>query len=300
MQIRPFDLISFCSNQKFDDLKHENPKCLTSRFFRFGGGYDEQSRDFAYAVDIIKAAFLLEKKPKILMVGHGENAQELYSYAAVIKDLFPEKPLEDLADFTCVDLQPEFSEEHLKRLGYLDAPSWAKCGSGLFDKHIYGPVVPIYAQSSFDKIPNPQEEGGFLYRTKKEIDKFCQKILKTRTLWDTDIVDFSKDSKQKFDVISMQNVYYYLNDSDKQSVKDNLPKMLKTNRFLVTEGIANYDRKLDYIDDNGIWVKPPRGQKSPINYTTLQRVLNIEQVNKNITSFSERVVGELTRFAVLK
>lgn len=300
MQINSSSLINFCSNQKFDDLKQKRPQCLTSHFFRFADGYGEQSKDYACTVDTIKAAFLLQEKPEFLIVGLGEKAQELYSAAAVIKDMFPEKSLEGLANFTCVDLQPEFSEKQLQQLGYLDAASWVKCGSGLFDKRIFGPVVPIYAQSSFDKIPNPQEEGGFLYRTKSEIDKFCQNILKNKTFWDTDIVDFSKESKQKFDVISMQNVYYYLNDSDAQSVKDNLPKRLKTNRFLVTEGIANHNRKLDCIDDIGIWVKPPRGQQSPIHYTTLQRVLDIEQVNKNIARFSERVVAELTRFAVLK
>lgn len=298
MHIPSLNLISFGSNQKFDALKGENPQCLTSNFFRFGDHMNLQSKDFPYVIDTLKLAFMLEKKPKILIVGLGDKAQELYSYATIIKDLFKEKPLEKLVDVTCVDLQSEFPEVQLKKLGYLDGASWHKwyCERS---EHTYGPVVPIYAESCFDKMPNPECEGDFLYRTKNEIDKFCQKVLKHKTYWDTDIVDFSGKTKKKFDIISINNVYYYLSDDEKPILKNNLAKMVKTDRFLVTEPIAAYDR-LDILNDKGIWTKSARDMKGIGLFGRIQFLLSQEKVKENLKRLPETVAEELKRFTVLK
>jgi len=291
--------ITFCSNNTFAELKKDNPQCLTSNFFRFGDTKGVQSKDFPYVVDTLKLAFMLEKKPKILIIGLGNKAQELYSYAVVIKDLFKDKPLSKSVNITCVDLQPEFSKEQLKKLGYLDGASWIKYNFDGWREPTYGPIVPNHAESSFDKIPNSGNQEDVIYRVKNEIDKFCQNVLKRKTFWNTDIVDFSAKTKRKFDIISINNVYYYLSDNEKPKLKNNLTKMVKTNRFLVTEPIANYN-KLDTLDDKGIWTKSTREMKGRGPWGRIEFLLSQEQVKENLKRLPDKVAEELKYLAVLK
>ena len=234
------NIVSFCAS----DIKSDSAPLIksnssdfvdinkglvkTSAFFRRGSNGYSNNEAFKNIIDAIKPIFSSVSKPKLLIVGVA-NAEEPFSYLTAIKDFSGNKPLEELVDLHCVDLQSKISSKDLEQYAYF----------GFNDR-------PAFAKDCFERVAHPYYPSESLYQVKHEIIKHLDGVFNDseKTKWNTDIVDFSSQCQaNKYDIVSINNVLYYLADESAQaSTLENITRMLKKGGVLVTDPKDNYYR----------------------------------------------------------
>jgi len=202
--------VSFCALAQYDRFVGRFSNFRASCYFRREGG-----NGYKDVVNALKLVSRNSKRPKILVVGLGDAAQEPCSILATIKSLNPKKPLKDSVELNCVDMQPQISDIELKNHSYLDK-------------------LPSFARTSFQRVKNSKH-----YEVKPEIYENLNETLNNsaKTKWDTTIEDFSPTlPEQSYDMVSINNVLcYVLDETKKVAALENLTKSLKPGGILVTD-----------------------------------------------------------------
>ena len=240
--------VSFCARPEFDIINNKAQNLRASSFFRRGLCYGAQDAGFKDVVDAIKLILATEKKPKILVAGIGERAQEPLSILATIKSL-KNRPLKSVVELNCVDLQPKIPNGNLKECAFLD--------------DIKSP--PMFAQDCFEYSKVPSENGAYHYKLKPDILKYLKKVFnnKSKTKWDTKIEEFSSVCPEKtYDMVSINNTMGYITDEKAaKSVMENIYRMLKTGGILITDAYDDFYKRTFQCFQNykriapGIWQK---------------------------------------------
>lgn len=217
---------SFCANKEYIDLKNNfGDDLLTSNYFRNGDFYDCQAPEFKNIEDVFKLLLNRNQKNKVLIAGVGK-AQEPFSYLAVIKGLSKGKPLKDIIDLNCVDIQPQINNDDLEKYSYYD-----------FDGE------PKFVKESFDYVEKSPLGENRHYKVKADLVDYLKTVFNNpqKTKWDTGIEEFSKACpSQTYDMISCNNTLLYLN-SNEEKVKTifNFSRMLKEGGILKTDQYGN-------------------------------------------------------------
>jgi len=241
-----FGGISFGSRPEYD-YYDKNYEVRASNYFRRGQFYGSQKEEFKDVVNAIKLVMSENKKPKILIAGVGE-AQEPFSFLAVIKDQLGWKPLKDAIELNCVDLQPKISNGALNSYSYLDCVE-----------------SPLFAKKSFDYITQPEYKSYFHYKAKPEIFDYLKEVFNNpeKTKWDTKIEEFAAISPEKsYNMISINNTLGYIEETNAvKTTMENISKMLKKDGILITDIYdAFYKETFNCLKDfknlnPGIWKK---------------------------------------------
>lgn len=238
--------VTFCSRPEYDYFD-KNYDVRASNYFRRGQSYGSPAREFIDVINAIKLVLSTENKPKILIAGVGE-AQEPFSFLAVIKSLTKNKALESVVDLNCVDLQPKISNEELDNYAYLDVS-----------------LEPIFARTSFEYIENPTYKDYRNYKVKPDILDYLQEVFNNpeKTKWDTKIEEFSAICpKESYNMVSINNVLMYMKDEPTIKITmGNITEMLKKDGILVTDIYDDCYKKMFSSLENfknlapGIWQK---------------------------------------------
>lgn len=213
-----------------------------SSYFRRGLGHGEPNKGFKDIADVFVDYYKNNSRPMDLLIAGVANAQEPFSYLTTIQAINPDKPLKKLVDLNCIDLKSRISSNDLVK--------YAKCP--------YAP--PKYAKSCFDF-------DGKEYKVKHKIIKYLGKVFENpeKSRWNTYLEEFSKDLKPNtYDIISANNILYYLDDNDEELTVENLHKSLKPGGIMITD-IKYYQYFRDYDDMQeikpGIYKKSGRLKK---------------------------------------
>lgn len=195
---------------------------LCSSFFRRGDCYGSDSKAFQDVVDVLKDVMKKAKPVKMMIVGVADG-QEPVSIMAVMSELSGHKPLKEVVDLNCLDLNPKPAIRD--KLG----------------------TKPMYAATSFDEIrvEMPHHFYATDYKLKPKIMAYLKSVYKNcnpmnpnvKSHWNTDVREFAKKAEsEKYDVISYNNVAKYMDsDKDRISVMENLGRMLKVDGVLITD-----------------------------------------------------------------
>lgn len=177
---------------------------------------DVRGSDFQHVVNTLRNKFQDNMKKRMLIVGVAD-AQEPFSYLALLYEIKNGQPPKKYLDLHCVDLRPGIKDEDLKEFSFYDRVH-----------------PPIYAASSFDNT------GPGDYVVKQDIFDYLKNVFNNpeKTRWNTDIADFAqdeahKDSRKRYDVISCNHVLIYLKNNDAIQTAQNLVKLLKPGGILI-------------------------------------------------------------------
>ena len=231
--------INFCAGESYEQLLEANPvKLRYSSFFRRGCVKGRQSPEFQDVIDALGVVFSKTKKPKMLFVGLGDGAQEFLSDVAVVKDTHKNKPLKKVMDVTCVDIQPKFSEQEMKNLGFLDGVNsdsfhWRDDEMVASQK-----MTPMFVPDSFEEVPCPFRKNKIHPRVKPDILEYGRSVLEdeSKTKWGTSAQDFLKTCpSNSYDFVSINNINLYMKKSESLEVKKDVVRVLKKGGILVTD-----------------------------------------------------------------
>lgn len=209
---------------EFKKLLEENSITgpLTSGFFR-----NEMGRKYEDVIAALKMSINSEQPTKMLIVGVGE-AQEPFSYLAVLKDLQQDKSLDEIVDLNCVDIQPQMSNQELRQYACLEKAE-----------------TPKFALKSFEQT----NEG--LYKVKENFIEYLQRTFndKSKTHWNTSVNEYTANCpREKYNLISMNHVLMYIEDkSIKEKIINDVAKIMKPGGIFITdtliseyEGLKNF------------------------------------------------------------
>ena len=211
---------SFTHHPDFDRLIKEYPLCA-SGYFRRRYVSLEPSIYFTDILNVFKKVFSTEKIKKILLIGIG-NSQEPCSYLSTIKQLKKDKPINTFLDLHILDLQSKPDKKKLFQ-----------------DSYIVDDYLPDYAKDSFIYDPEHSEFSFNKYRVTDELFNFLNNTYNnsSKSKWETRVQEgITTYPKENFDIISINNVLFYLDLKEIYPTIENMYKALKLGGYLITEG----------------------------------------------------------------
>ena len=254
--------INFCAVESYEKLLEAHPvKLRYSSFFRRGGVQGFQSAEFQVIIDSLKVIFSRARKPKMLFIGLGNGAQEFLSDAAVVKDMHKNKPLKKVMDVTCVDIQPKFSDKEMENLGFLDGVNSNHFHWKDDEMVIPHKMTPMFVPNSFEEVPCSFRKNKLHPRVNPDILEYGRSVLndESKTKWRTSAQEFLNTCPaNSYDFISINNINFYMKQSEAIEAKKNVVRILKKGGILVTD--LTDKEYLRYKDQmtcgrRGIWEK---------------------------------------------
>ena len=223
--------ISFKDHPDFIRLKYQYD-ITASSFFRRGPYYGTPSADFQNLINIFNDIFSvpMQKPKKMLIVGIGES-QEPFSYLAVIKDIIKDKTLEEVLDLSIVDLQSKPNKEKLFRNSFFDNNR-----------------EPEFARDSFVKEKSLCSHPRF--RVKNKIFNYLESTYNDskKSQWETRIQDSIQECRQTFDIISINNTFGYICDSERIVTIKNVDRILEKGGLFITDPHIEHLKKASLSD----------------------------------------------------
>lgn len=222
----------------------KNRPVLVSSWFRRGGSHLDPGQNFIDIVKVFKKAFNNITNPlKMLIVGIA-NSEEPFSYLAAIKQINKDKPIEDSVDLHVIDLQSKPERDKLYNDAYYTMD-----------------YIPYYAKGSFVYNPHPKIPL-FNYRVSDELFDFLHKTYNnpSKSKWETRVQDaITQYPENYFDIISINNVLYYMKANESQTTFETLYKVLVPNGYMINEEdvyveTSKYGDNFEYLDE-GIYRK---------------------------------------------
>ena len=177
---------------------------------------------FLDIINVFKTMFEGEiKTPKKMLIVGIADSQEPFSYLTAISQIRKDKPIEEILDLYIVDLQ--------------SAPDKKKL---LKDSYAIKDLIPDYARGGFIKSMRP---NNYFYsvRVRDDLFKFLKNTYDNpeKSKWESRIQEIIKDYPDNyFDIISMNNVIFYLPKKDKTPTMENIYRTTKKGGFYITEG----------------------------------------------------------------
>ena len=211
--------MSFGHHPDFDNIIKNFPLCASS-YFRRGSVAAEPSHSFVDVLNVFKKVFNTEGLKKLLVVGVA-HSEEPFSYLSTIKPLKKDKPLETFLDLHIIDLQSKPDKKTLFE-----------------DSYTIDHCFPDYAKDSFVYDPDKSEWSFHKYRVKDELFNYLNKVYddNSKSKWETRVQEgITTYPNEYFDVISINNVLYYLYENEIPPTIVNIYKALKPNGYIITE-----------------------------------------------------------------
>ena len=207
--------LSFGHHPDFDNIKSKRPICYSYYFRR--DHISGIERGYYDLINVFRKVFTGDDGPKKMLVAGIANSEEPLSYLATIKQLNPDKPIENVVDLHVIDLQSKPNEKKLYGDSYILA------------------IIPSYAKDSFVYKPHP-EYALFEYRVNDEIYDFISKAYNdpNKAKWESRLQEATYP-EEYFDIISVNNVLYYMPESKVLPTFNNLFKALKPGGYIITE-----------------------------------------------------------------
>lgn len=211
------------------------------RFYRDVVNYPpraSQSEQVEHLQKIFADTLNITKKAKMLIVGVS-NAQEPFSYLALMNELKKHAKTKNYLDLHCVDIQPKIKKSDLNTCSYYlnkETMDFINIKEYVGSPK-YSPPPP-FSVDSFDYDPN---KGKF--KIKEYLFNFLQKTFDNpkKTSWETDVVLYAKSEVKKYpeqyDIISCNQVLRYLsNNRNQKNTLRNLFDLLKPGGYLIAKG----------------------------------------------------------------
>ena len=222
MRISPITNYStnFGHHPDFNRLVNAKEPVTASSYFR--RGYSSWGGKFTDIVKTFQTIFSenMNTPKKMLIVGVADS-QEPFSYLATIKQIIKNTPIQNVLDLYIVDLQSAPDTEKLHK-----------------DSYTLGHLLPDYAKDGF-KIKKHPQKSFYNYKIKDELFNFLNETYGNplKSKWESRIQEVIKDYPDNyFDIISMNNVIFYLPEIDKRSTVDNIYRTIKPEGCYITEG----------------------------------------------------------------
>lgn len=211
---------TFTHHPDFDRLIKTEPLTASS-YFRRGFASHEVSDAFIDIVNTFKKVFSgnITVPKRVLIVGIADS-QEPFSYLTSIRQIV-DRPIEEVLDLHTVDLQ--------------SAPSHKKLHE---DSYTWCHMIPNYAKSGFVRSSDPKKMF-YNYRVRDDLFKFLEHTYKNpeKSKWESRIQEVINDYPDNyFDIISMNNVVYYLPEADKFPTLNGIYRAMKKDGYYITEG----------------------------------------------------------------
>ena len=235
--------MSFGHHPDFNNIIKNLPLCASS-YYRRGFVSTEPSSSFVDILNVFKKVFSTEGIKKLLIVGIA-HSEEPFSYLSIIKPLKNDKPIEEFLDLHIIDLQ---SKPYKKDL--------------FEDSYTIDECFPDYAKNSFVYDPKHAKWSFHKYRVKDELFNYLNKVYddSSKSKWETRVQEgITTYPNEYFDVISINNVLYYLYENEIYPTVENIYKALKLNGYIITEDDmffqeSKISNKLERVD-RGIFRK---------------------------------------------
>lgn len=212
---------SFTHHPDFDRLVKEYPTAIcTSGYFRRGYVGCVPSPRFVNILNVFKKVFSTDGIKKLLIIGVA-NSEEPFSYISTIKQLKKDKPLESFLDLYTMDLQ---SKPDYKKL-FEDSYTLDEC-------------FPDYAKDSFIYDPEHSEWSFHKYRVTDDLFEFLHNTYNNplKSKWETRLQEGVMEYPQNsLDIVSVNNVFYYLKEEEIYPAIENIYKVLKPGGYIITE-----------------------------------------------------------------
>lgn len=210
---------AFTHHPDFEKLAQTEP-IKASCFFRRDGITSSDS--FLDIIKVFKTMFEGEiKTPKKMLIVGVADSQEPFSYLTAISQIRKDKPIEELLDLYIVDLQSAPNKNKLHK-----------------DSYAIEELIPNYARGGFIKSMRP---SSYFYsvRVRDDLFKFLKNTYNNpeKSKWESRIQEVIKDYPDNyFDIVSMNNVIFYLPNRDKSPTMENIYRTIKKGGLYITEG----------------------------------------------------------------
>ena len=206
---------SFGHHPDFVRIARTRPICMSSFFRR--DYVAPGSEGFYDIVNLFRKVFTGNDGPKKMLIAGIANSEEPFSYLPTIKQLNPDKPIEDVVDLYIIDLQSKPDD------------------NTLFDESYTMEYIPIYAKDSFIYSPHPKI-ACYDYRVNDELLEFLSKTYNnpSKSKWESRLQE-ANYPENYFDIISVNNVLYYIPEPQIIPTYDNLFKAVKPGGYIIAE-----------------------------------------------------------------
>ncbi len=224
--------LSFAHHPDFDRLIKDFPLCA-SAYFRRGSVVPGASPDFMDIVNVLRRVFGTDGLKKLLIIGIA-NSQEPNSYLTTIKQIKKDKPVDTFLDLHILDLQSKPDEKKLFN-----------------DSYIYEDNFPDYARDSFVYDPMNSEWTFNRYRVADDLFRFLKYTYNNnkKSKWETRVQDgIIEYPENYFDIISVNNVLFYLDTKEIDPTVENMYRALKLRGYFIAEDDI-------YIQNNKLYDK---------------------------------------------
>ncbi len=211
--------MSFGHHPDFDNIIKNFSLCASS-YFRRGFVAAEPSHSFVDVLNVFKKVFGTEGIKKLLIVGIA-HSEEPFSYLSTIKPLKKDTSIEEFLDLHIIDLQSKPDKKALFE-----------------DSYTIDNCFPDYAKDSFIYDPDNSKWSFHKYRVNDELFNYLNNVYNdsSKSKWETRVQEgITTYPKESFDVISINNVLYYIDGIEVSPTIENLYKALKPNGYIITE-----------------------------------------------------------------
>ena len=222
--------LSFSHHPDFDRLIKDFPLCA-SAYFRRGSVVPGASPDFIDIVRVFNNVFKTDGIKKLLIIGIA-NSEEPLSYLSTIKQIKKDKPVDMFLDLHILDLQSKPDKEKV-----------------FIDSYLVYEDLPDYAKDSFIYDPEHSEWSFHKYRVADDIFRFLNYTYSNnkKSKWETRVQEgITEYPENCFDIISVNNVLFYLDTKEIDPTVENIYRALKLRGYMITEDDI-------YIQNNKIY-----------------------------------------------
>lgn len=207
--------LPFGHHPDFNEIMKKRPICYSDYFRRENTSSGPQS--FLDLVGLFRKVFTGNNEPKKMLIVGIANSEEPFSYLTTIKQINNNKPIENILDLHIIDLQSKPDKDKLFKdsfaLDYL--PFYAK------DSFVFDPSSPIALCN---------------YRVNDELFEFLCKTYEnpSKSRWESRVQE-AVYPKNYFDIISVNNVLYYIPEPLVIPTFDNLCNAVKPGGYIIAE-----------------------------------------------------------------
>lgn len=206
---------AFGHHPDFEAIVLKRPICYSEYFRRENTLSGPQF--FTDTLNVFRKVFTGNNGPKKMLIAGIANSEEPFSYLSAIKQLNPNKPIEDVVDLYIIDLQSK--------------PDRNK----LFDDSYTMDYIPEFAKGSFVYNPHPKI-ACYDYRVSDELFNFLSETYNdpSKSRWESRLQE-AEYPEGYFDIISANNILYYIPEPLVIPTYDNLYKAVKSGGYIITE-----------------------------------------------------------------
>lgn len=239
--------VSFAHHPDFEKMIKAKEPIIASSYFRRSPIALYTVDSFTDIINTFKEVFQGEfKTPKKMLIVGVADSQEPFSYLASIRQIVKDKPIQEILDLYIVDLQS--APEHKKLYN---------------NSHTLGHLMPEYAKEGFVRSED-LGKNFYNYRIKNDLFNFLEQTYMDpkKSKWESRIQEVIKDYPDNyFDIVSMNNVLFYLPESKKYPTLENVYRTIKNDGYFITEG--NF-----YVDSSSF-----RENMEKTNYGIYRKIL---------------------------